>query len=753
MFGLLGVWLHPVQAQQSGGHISGSEDQISYHYAGSDTRLGLGIDNDGDVLGEFFKSFNNDWDRNWIGEVWLSDDRGGIKLNRHWLSGADSRADLLDENADIRVWKAFLALDRGRNDHSKMSLGFGSERNNSFWNFNLSTALSNEQLIDRVTESVSDTITGTLNGVDFIQDRTITTTTLWYEQAYDYGLGARLGRYFDAQLLRLTAGLDLERGDYDSQQWTGSVQLEKYFSNSPHSIALSLESLHKSGDFETDDSDARAQLVYRYDFGQSHAPSTVIEQVEVVDEERRQQLLKGGRTLVQNEVDLSSMAFFDLDSDRLRPDAVEHLQQLVNDLKASQLASPIQVIGHTCWLGTEAYNMDLSKRRANRTRDYLVEHGVDAQSIHTSWKGESEPLYDNRGPDMEKNRRVVINFLSIEESYEENTVQHSEVPMKWVKRKVKAPAGWIARALRNPAQHKREVDAYRFSETSETITLGEMQFLNSAPVANDDAVAVGRNASAVLIDVLANDSDADENDELLIVAVSPAQNGTAINNGTAITYTPATDFIGTDTFTYTIDDGQAQATATVTVTVSNAAPVAVNDEGIAFGSQVIKIDVLANDSDPDGGVLTVVSIGTPEHGSATLNADQSVDYQADAGFTGRDSFAYTIRDADGAEASAFVLITVQDDNQPPVAVDDYYPAWRNMPLHINLLINDSDPDGDALQVIAVQADGIVGEISFTANGDLTYTPAANFRGTEYFSYTISDGVFEDSAQVVISVID
>ncbi len=90
---------------------------------------------------------------------------------------------------------------------------------------------------------------------------------------------------------------------------------------------------------------------------------------------------------------------------------------------------------------------------------------------------------------------------------------------------------------------------------------------NSPPVANDDAAATRRKV-AVVIDVLANDSDAD-GDSLFVSSVTQPQNGTVSNNGVNISYKPVPKFTGSETFTYTVDDGNGGfASATVTVTVT-----------------------------------------------------------------------------------------------------------------------------------------------------------------------------------------
>ena len=128
----------------------------------------------------------------------------------------------------------------------------------------------------------------------------------------------------------------------------------------------------------------------------------------------------------------------------------------------------------------------------------------------------------------------------------------------------------------------------------------------------------------VAIAVLANDTDVD-GDILSVTGVStPAHGSAAINPDQTITYTPAANYHGADSFGYMIGDGNGRtATATVTVTVTGASdgPVAVNDAVTTAEDTTVSIAVLTNDSDLDGDMLTVSSVTVPAHGTAVINPD------------------------------------------------------------------------------------------------------------------------------------
>jgi len=192
--------------------------------------------------------------------------------------------------------------------------------------------------------------------------------------------------------------------------------------------------------------------------------------------------------------------------------------------------------------------------------------------------------------------------------------------------------------------------------------------VNDAPVAANDAKMTPGNTS-VVIPVLLNDSDMD-NDNLSITGTSNPLHGTInVNPDKTITYTPNTGFIGSDSFTYTINDGHGEAsTATVTITVNNP-PIAVNDVFNTLNTVSTAIDVTKNDMDPDGDNLTVSIFSKPLHGKVSINGN-IITYTPNAGYFGSESFKYTINDGHGGTSTATVSGTVIDVT-PPVVVSTY----------------------------------------------------------------------------------
>lgn len=190
----------------------------------------------------------------------------------------------------------------------------------------------------------------------------------------------------------------------------------------------------------------------------------------------------------------------------------------------------------------------------------------------------------------------------------------------------------------------------------------EMPPDNSPPVAADDMVET-KKGQAVVIDVLANDEDAD-GESLTIMAVTQGANGVVTHDGAVVTYTPNAGFTGTDEFMYTVTDGKDADDAKVVITVTppsrNNPPVATDDEGTTDEDEAIEINVLANDSDPDGDTLSVSDVTEPTNGEAAITANgTAVTYTPDAGFSGEDLFMYTVTDGTGAD-TATVLIDVEE---------------------------------------------------------------------------------------------
>ena len=260
--------------------------------------------------------------------------------------------------------------------------------------------------------------------------------------------------------------------------------------------------------------------------------------------------------------------------------------------------------------------------------------------------------------------------------------------------------------------------------------------VNDAPVANADLATINEDAIALLIDVLANDSDID-GDSLILSEVS-ADSGTALIVDNQIQYTPSPDANGVAKVTYSIKDAQdANATSTLSITILpiNDAPVATADTAtMDEDAAPIAIDVLANDSDVDGDSL-VINTASADEGTATIVNNQ-IQYTPAANANGVATVTYTASDNNGGTASSTLAITINPINDAPIATADTATMDEDAaPITIDVLANDSDVDGDSLVISNATAD--VGAVS-VVNNQIQYTPAANANGVATVIYTASD---------------
>lgn len=287
---------------------------------------------------------------------------------------------------------------------------------------------------------------------------------------------------------------------------------------------------------------------------------------------------------------------------------------------------------------------------------------------------------------------------------------------------------------------------------------------NHVPVANDDTFHVNQDSllNVSLPGVLSNDTDADGN-VLLATQVTGPTHGTLLLLPTGqFTYTPDAGYIGTDTFTYQATDLLSQSNiATVTIIVDpnvgnagNQPPVANDDSFNATEDTLLNVSVggvLANDTDPDGNLLTAVLVTPPQHGTLVFLPTGMFNYTPDPNYSGPDSFTYQASDLLSLSNVATVSITVAGVNDAPVAVNDSYTTATstalNVPAATGVLANDTDPDNDPLTA-AVVANPAHGSVTFNANGSFTYTPTAGFTGTDTFTYRDSDGTLNSNVATV-----
>ena len=274
--------------------------------------------------------------------------------------------------------------------------------------------------------------------------------------------------------------------------------------------------------------------------------------------------------------------------------------------------------------------------------------------------------------------------------------------------------------------------------------------INSAPVANAGPDQTVRPGDTVTLD--GNASSDSDNDPLSFdwaLTVRPDGSSAALDldNYPIVQFTA--DLAGLYVAQLIVNDGRvASDPDTAQVTARDNVPTAVPDTATTPEDAAVLIDVLGNDTDPLGGTLTPEVTASPMHGTAIVQGS-GILYTPTADYNGSDSFSYRVSNAEATSSAALVSVTVTPVNDPPVAVDDAASTGAGAAVVIDVLANDSDVDGDSLTITAV---GVPGNGAASTDGvTITYTPDAGFSGEDSFSYTISDGSLESTANVSVTV--
>jgi hypothetical protein len=289
--------------------------------------------------------------------------------------------------------------------------------------------------------------------------------------------------------------------------------------------------------------------------------------------------------------------------------------------------------------------------------------------------------------------------------------------------------------------------------------------INDPPVANDDAYTTDEDTPITVAapGVLLNDTDPDVGDLLTAIPVDNPTNGTLVlNSNGSFTYTPNTDFSGTDSFTYFANDGTSNsnlvATVSITVNPVNDLPTANDDSYSTDEDTPLTLDapgVLGNDTDPDvGDLLTATLDSGPSNGTLALNSDGSFTYKPNLNFFGTDSFAYFANDGTSdSDVAATVTITVNSVVDPPIA-----DAGPDQTVGENTIVtlggsNSFDTEGETLSYQWEQSGGASSvTLSNPQAANPTFTapsPAGSGGESLSFQLTVTD---EEAAQVTDTAI-
>ena len=209
-----------------------------------------------------------------------------------------------------------------------------------------------------------------------------------------------------------------------------------------------------------------------------------------------------------------------------------------------------------------------------------------------------------------------------------------------------------------------------------------MEAPTSLPIAVADTGTTNEDTALTVATttLTANDSDPDVGDPLSITAVGGANNGTVLLNAGNVTFTPAANFNGTGSYTYTLSDGRggtAPGNVSVTVTAVNDAPVATNDSGFSTPLNTPLIiaasTLLTNDTDVEASPLTVAGVGGATNGTIAPSGSNYI-FTPTTGFTGTASFTYTASDGQTPSNAATVSITVGTPTANEIVIENQKPG-------------------------------------------------------------------------------
>jgi len=288
----------------------------------------------------------------------------------------------------------------------------------------------------------------------------------------------------------------------------------------------------------------------------------------------------------------------------------------------------------------------------------------------------------------------------------------------------------------------RAWDGVAFSNTA-TVSI-TVTAVNDPPVANNQAVTTAED-TAKAITLTASDV---ELDPLTYSILAVPAHGSLSGSPPSVTYTPAQDYAGPDSFTFRAWDGLAYsnaATVSITVTPVNDPPVAASQAVTTAEDTAKAITLTASDVDLDP--LTYSVVAGPAHGSLS-GVPPSVTYTPAQDYAGPDSFTFRAWDGSAFSNTATVSITVTPVNDPPVANDQAVTTVEDTAKAITLTASDVELDPLTYSIVAGPSHG---GLSGTPP-DVTYTPAAGYTGADSFTFRAWDGlVFSNTATVSITV--
>ena len=267
--------------------------------------------------------------------------------------------------------------------------------------------------------------------------------------------------------------------------------------------------------------------------------------------------------------------------------------------------------------------------------------------------------------------------------------------------------------------------------------------VNDPPVAKNITASTNENRSMQL-DITLDATDVEG--DALTYSIVGINNGTVTVNGSTATYTPKQDWNGEDTFTYKANDGELDSnTATVTVTVNAVNDAPVTEDQSASTDEDTAVDVTLTATDVENDNLTYTIVSDVSNGTTALSGT-TVTYTPTANFNGTDTFTFKANDGTDDSNTSTVTITVASVNDAPTTSAVSVSTNEDTAKAITLVGADIDT-GDTLtySIVSNPSNGTLGSVSGTS---VTYTPTANWNGTDTFTFKANDGTVDSNTSTV-----
>jgi hypothetical protein len=298
---------------------------------------------------------------------------------------------------------------------------------------------------------------------------------------------------------------------------------------------------------------------------------------------------------------------------------------------------------------------------------------------------------------------------------------------------------------------------YRISDGGDESEDGfvTVSVINNAPIAVDDKGTIHWSTRTITMNVLDNDNDPD-NDPFVIVSITQPQNGIAVLVGSTIVYTSDIGYMGSDSLQYTITDWEKASTATVYLNVNNTAPHAAPDfHSVHWRSSASVINVLDNDSDDDGDILSIEGISVPVDfkGSVEISADNLTLLYTPPTTPFKGTTTLTYYAFDGISSiPALVTIKLTNNDAPQNSSQTHRIHWSTQSTGgttFQVISSTVDTDGDSLYYNITQP--LHGNISIVDSVTLRYIQNDYLLGIYSLSVVISDGVDTAVVQVTFEI--